>query len=131
MATSTAAFDQSEQASQARVMRPIDRIHLAKQCLGDEHLELEVLRLFDTTIATYFGRLLGSVSPDMVTLNLHTIKGAASGVGAWIVADLAKACEVELQEGRPLTPERLADLGIAVEEVRSAIARMIAGQPDE
>ncbi|MCY1562590.1 hypothetical protein D9M68_1000160 [compost metagenome] len=90
-----------------------------------------MLRLFDTTIATYFGRLLAATAPEQVTLNLHTIKGAASGVGAWIVADLAKACEVELQEGRPLTPERIADLGIAIEEVRSSIARMLADQPEE
>ena len=40
-----------------RPMRPVDLVHLAKQCLGDENLELEILRLFDTTLVTYFDRL--------------------------------------------------------------------------
>ncbi len=44
-------------ASAPRPSRPIDLVHLAKQCLGDENLELEILRLFDTTLVTYMGRL--------------------------------------------------------------------------
>lgn len=109
-------------------MRPIDLVHLAKQCLGDENLEYEILRLFDTTVKTYFARLDQAVSYDDLALNLHSIKGAASGVGAWTIADLAKSCEVELQAGRPLTTERIADLGIAVEEVRSFITRMLSNE---
>jgi len=111
-------------------MRPIDLVHLAKQCLGDENLELEVLRLFDTTIRTYFGRLQLAVSYDDLALNLHSIKGAAAGVGAWTIADQARSAEIELQAGRSLAPERIADLGIAVEEVRSFIARMLDSQQD-
>ena len=112
-----------------RAMRPIDLVHLAKQCLGDENLEYEILRLFDTTVKTYFGRLALAASYDDLALNLHSIKGAASGVGAWTIADLAKGCEAEMQAGRPLTSERIADLGIAIEEVRSFIARMLSNEP--
>lgn len=110
-------------------MRPIDLVHLAKQCLGDEGLEHEVLRLFDTTISTYFSRLVLATSDADLALNLHSIKGASAGVGAWTIADLAKAAETELQAGRPITPERIADLGIAVEEVRNFIARVLSDDP--
>lgn len=112
-----------------RSMRPIDLVHLAKQCLGDEHLEYEILRLFDTTVKTYFGRLEQALTFDEFALNLHSIKGAAGGVGAFTVSDLAKGCEIELQAGRPLNPERIADLGIAIEEVRSFITRMLSNEP--
>ena len=121
---------ENSSAPQVRAMRPIDLVHLAKQCLGDENLELEVLRLFDTTIRTYFGRLQLAVSYDDLALNLHSIKGAAAGVGAWTIADQARSAEIELQAGRSLAPERIADLGIAVEEVRSFIARMLDSQQD-
>lgn len=129
MATSAAATQhQAQEAVYARSARPIDLVHLAKQCLGDENLELEILRLFDTTVATYFGRLQQAEMFDDLAINLHSIKGAASGVGAWTIADAAKACEVELQAGRPLTTEHIADLGMAIEEVRSFIARMLSNE---
>jgi HPt (histidine-containing phosphotransfer) domain-containing protein len=108
-----------------RSVRPVDLVHLAKQCLGDEFLELEVLRLFDTTLAGYYGRLKMAASFDDLALILHSIKGAASGVGAWAIADLAKAMENEIRNGRPLTAERIDDLGLVVEDVRNFIARMV------
>lgn len=111
-----------------RPMRPVDLVHLAKQCLGDENLELEILRLFDTTLVTYFGRLKLASSFDDLAINLHSIKGASAGVGAWGIADLAAALEKDLRAGRPLTPERIDDLGMAVEEVRDFIARMLANE---
>jgi len=123
------AVEKLYQIAHVRAMRPIDLVHLAKQCLGDEHLEYEILRLFDTTVKTYFGRLEMAASYDDLALNLHSIKGAASGVGAWTIADLAKAAEVEMHAGRPLTSEHIADLGLAIEEVRSFIARMLSNEP--
>ena len=111
-----------------RPMRPVDLVHLAKQCLGDENLELEILRLFDTTLVTYFGRLKLATSFDDIAINLHSIKGASGGVGAWGIADLAQALEKDLQAGRPLTPERIDDMGMAIEEVRDFIARMLANE---
>ena len=113
----------------ARPTRPIDLVHLAKQCLGDENLELEVLRLFDTTLGTYLDRLQRSETGDAAML-LHSIKGAASGVGAWTVAEAAKAMEAEVRAGDSLKSERVEDLAMAVEEVRSFINRMLANHPD-
>lgn len=129
MAQRAAAVEQRDQEAHVREMRPIDLVHLAKQCLGDENLEYEILRLFDTTVKTYFGRLELAASYDDLALNLHSIKGAASGVGAWTIADLAKSAEIEMQAGRPLTAERIADLGMAIEEVRAFIARMLSNEP--
>ncbi|HEV7345680.1 MAG TPA: histidine kinase [Devosia sp.] len=129
MAQRSAAVKKLDHPAHVRPMRPIDLVHLAKQCLGDENLEYEILRLFDTTVKTYFGRLQVAASYDDLAINLHSIKGAASGVGAWIIADSAKACEVEMQAGRPLTTERIADLGIAIEEVCAFISRMLSNEP--
>lgn len=129
MAQQSAAVEKLGPASHARPMRPIDLVHLAKQCLGDENLEYEILRLFDTTIGTYFDRLERAEGDAELALILHSMRSAATGVGAWTIADLAKAAEAELQAGQPIVPERIADLGLAVEEVRVSITRMLADAP--
>ncbi|WIY51669.1 Hpt domain-containing protein [Devosia sp. YIM 151766] len=121
-----AFVEASSPVTPSRPVRPIDLVHLARQCLGDENLELEILRLFDATLLTYFERLKLATSFDDLAIHLHAIKGAAAGVGAWAVADLAKALESELREGRPLTMERIDDLGMAVEEARDFVGRMLA-----
>lgn len=117
-------------AGEARAARPIDLVHLARQCLGDENLELEILRLFDKTLTTYFERLTLASTFDDLALNLHAIKGAAAGVGAWGIVDLAKSLEDDLRDARPLKAERVADLGMAVEEVRGFIARMLTDKAE-
>ena len=129
MAQKSAAVEQIDSIRLTRPERPIDLVHLARQCLGDEHLEYEILRMYDTTVKTYFGRLQLASSYDELALNLHSIKGASGGVGAFSVANLAKSAEVELQAGRPLSPERIDDLGLAIEEVRGFIARMLDNEP--
>lgn len=111
-----------------RTARPVDLVHLAKQCLGDEALEMEVLRLFDTTIRDYYARLKLAANFDDLALILHSIKGAAGGVGAWTVAELAKAMEHEIRSGRPLSQEKIDDLGLVVEDVREFIGRMVANE---
>lgn len=112
-----------------RAARPIDLVHLAKQCLGDEHLEYEVLRLFDTTLATYFSRLQAAESAEAIALNLHSIKGASSGVGAWTIAELAKALEDDAKTGNSLNSERLHDLAMAIEETSAFIQDMLSKEP--
>lgn len=113
----------------ARAGRPIDLVHLARQCLGEASLELEILRLFDTTMVTYLDRLNRAVTFDELALNLHAMKGAAVGVGAVRIADLAKSLEHELRSGRPLTPEMIGDIGMAVEEARAFIGGMLNNEP--
>ena len=55
----------------------------------------------------------------------------SAGVGAWSVADLALRLEKDLKGGRPLRAEQIDDLGMAVEEVRDFIARMLANSPED
>jgi HPt (histidine-containing phosphotransfer) domain-containing protein len=54
--------------------------------------------------------------------NLHTIKGAALGVGAFRLAELARVAEIGLREGAPVNPEWIDDIHIAVEELSGFIA---------
>lgn len=126
MARALGFVEHVENPAERRENRPIDREHLARQCLGDASLEIEVLRLFDETIAKYMRRLATSADADETKMNLHVIKGAAAGVGAWSVADVARDAEASLREGRPVGAEKIADLAIAVEEVRGYIAELVA-----
>lgn len=109
--------------------RPIDMVHLSKQTLGDHGLETEVLRLFDQMSRVYFGRLESSTTEADVLRHLHTLKGAASGVGAWGIADLAKAAETQIREGGAVNPEQIDDLDIAVQECSAFIGDILANEP--
>lgn len=115
-------------ADEAKVLpihrRPVDLEHLAKQTLGDELLGHEVLRLFDQTARTIYGRLEASTTIEQLLMQLHTLKGAASGVGAWAIADLARLAESELKAGAPVSPERIDDIGLAVHEVSAFISEL-------
>jgi HPt (histidine-containing phosphotransfer) domain-containing protein len=126
MAQRSPAVGDADHFPAKRRARPIDLVHLAKQCLGDEGLEHEVLRLFDTTIKTYLARLLAAEAPDQVLFTLHTIKGAASGVGAFTIADLAKTMEADAKAGLVINPEQLDDLKMAVEEVSVFISDVLS-----
>jgi HPt (histidine-containing phosphotransfer) domain-containing protein len=108
--------------------RPIDMVHLSKQTLGDHGLECEVLRLFDQMARVYFGRLEASTTEADMLRHLHTLKGAASGVGAWGIAELAKTAEDEVRNG-VVNPERIDDLDIAVQEVSVFIGDILANEP--
>jgi len=106
---------------QEEIRRPIDLEHLSRQTLGDPGLELEVLRLFDEMSHVYYGRLETSTTVAELLQNLHTLKGAAAGIGAFGLAELARVAEAELREGAPVNPERIDDLNVAVEEVSAFI----------
>ncbi|MEQ1900786.1 MAG: Hpt domain-containing protein [Devosia sp.] len=104
---------------------PIDMNHLSNQALGDANLALEVLRLFDDMSRTYFARLEQSTTVPQLLEHLHTLKGAALGVGAFGLAELARTAEAELRGGQPVNPERIDDIGVAVEEVSAFIAEQV------
>lgn len=107
---------------------PIDMLHLSKQALGDRGLECEVLRLFDTMVRTYYGRLEVSTTADELLVHLHTLRGAAAGVGAWAIAELARVAEAELRQGAPVNPERIDDIGMAVHECSAFIGELLEGE---
>jgi HPt (histidine-containing phosphotransfer) domain-containing protein len=100
-------------------------VHLAKQTLGDKGLELEVLRMFDDAAGVYFGRIEHSTTTEELLRHLHTLKGAAAGIGAKAIADLAGAAERQVRDGGPVDPEQIDDLAIAVAECRAFIADLI------
>ncbi|HTJ56432.1 MAG TPA: hypothetical protein VL418_02550 [Devosiaceae bacterium] len=106
--------------------RPIDMMHLAKQALGDPALELEILRMFDQRLEKHFGRLETSGSVEDLLAQLEFIRKASIGIGAWSLAQHAHVMETELKAGEPVNPERVEDIHIAVEEVRTFIGEQIA-----
>ncbi|HZY68637.1 MAG TPA: Hpt domain-containing protein [Devosia sp.] len=110
---------------QPEIRRPIDMEHLSRQTLGDPGLELEVLRLFDEMSHTYYERLETSTNVDDLLRNLHTLRGAAAGIGAFGLADLARVAETELRAGAPVNPERIDDLAVAVQEVSAFISERL------
>jgi HPt (histidine-containing phosphotransfer) domain-containing protein len=104
---------------------PVDMTHLAKQTLGDRGLEQEVLRLFDETSRVYMDRIDRSTSVDELMRHLHTLKSAALGVGARAIAELARNTEDELKAGKPVDPERIEDLHMAIAECSEWIERVL------
>jgi HPt (histidine-containing phosphotransfer) domain-containing protein len=114
-----------DETPKQEIRGPIDLNFLRKQTLNDPGLEQEVLRLFDTMSHAYFERIETSTTVEDLLRNLHTLKGAAAGVGAVGLAELARVAETELREGAPVNPERIDDLNMAVQEVSAFIATRI------
>jgi len=114
---------------QTRWQRPIDLVHLARQTMGDWGLECEVLRMFEERARTYFARVEASTTIDELCTNLHSLRGAAAGIGAWTLVDLAGATEDDLRTGGAVNPERIDDLAIAVHEVGAYIADILKNEP--
>jgi HPt (histidine-containing phosphotransfer) domain-containing protein len=110
-----------QEALEPKIRRPIDMEHLSRQTMGDPGLQQEVLRLFDEMTHVYYERLEISTTVDELLRNLHTLKGAAAGVGAFGLAELARVAEAELRAGGPVNPERIDDLALAVQEVSAFI----------
>jgi HPt (histidine-containing phosphotransfer) domain-containing protein len=72
--------------------RAIDLVHLAKQTMGDKALEVEVLQMFARQARSCLQEI-GSGDRDRAKAASHRLKGAASAVGAFKVADAANALE--------------------------------------
>lgn len=74
----------------------VDLSHLARYTGGDEAINAEVLRLFDTQTSELVGRLqaiLDSRDAKSWKEIIHTLKGAARGIGAFEMADAAAFAE--------------------------------------
>ncbi len=78
--------------------RPIDLDHLNRYTGGDRGLNAEILKLFEDQCATTLAQLedlakengAGTKAWHLLT---HTLKGAARGVGAFGLADIAAEAE--------------------------------------
>jgi HPt (histidine-containing phosphotransfer) domain-containing protein len=108
--------------SLAALQGPIDFIHLAKQTLGDAHLQRELLKIFAEQSPLLLTRIVALGSGENSTFDdlIHRLKGSARAIGAARVASIAEAIEYS---GPGENRERLlADLGTALEACLAAIA---------
>ena len=105
--------------------RPIDLVYLARHTSGDTRLERDVLRMFGQVSRTFFSRIETSTNIGDLCRNLHSLRGAATSVGAWSIADLAKTMEDELANGAAVDPERIEDLDWAIHEASDFVARIL------
>jgi hypothetical protein len=74
---------------------PLDRVHLARQCLGDRELQEELLRLFRLQARALTAQLSESrhLSFEARAKIAHTLRGSALAVGAGRVAGAARRIE--------------------------------------
>ncbi len=115
-----------EGGSAMACQRPIDLVHLSKFTMGDKDLEREVLNLFATQSALYMDRLREAEDDRAWLEAVHTLKGSATGVGAWRVANYAG--EVERLEGEArhaVSDEAIHELGQSVAEVNQYIHELM------
>lgn len=73
--------------------KPIDLVHLSNLTMGDRELQLDVLKMFLAQIPNYLDMIKQSDTQEEIYRTAHTIKGAASSVGAFNLANLAKKAE--------------------------------------
>jgi HPt (histidine-containing phosphotransfer) domain-containing protein len=115
----------SERKSQVQAMPPgpaIDTSHLARMTLGERSLEREVLALFDRQADMLLPRIRGG-APALAAASAHTLKGSASGIGAFRVARAAQAVEQAEHSAIAAAIETLADM---LGEAKAEIARLLS-----
>jgi hypothetical protein len=118
--------DRSAQAGEPA----IDLVHLARQTMGDQALEIELLELFDGQSARIVAQLAGARAGDAKLRGdlAHTLRGSALAIGAARVARTAQAYEALHNERSPRQGSvdgALEALTGAVAEARAAIARLL------
>jgi HPt (histidine-containing phosphotransfer) domain-containing protein len=100
----------------------IDMAHLARMTLGERSLEREVLALFDRQADMLLPRIRGG-APALAAASAHTLKGSASGIGAFRVARAAQAVEQAEHAVIAAAIETLADM---LDEAKAEIARLLS-----
>jgi HPt (histidine-containing phosphotransfer) domain-containing protein len=113
-------------AGAASPAQTIDRAHLARMTFGDRALERELLGLFDRQATILLARMCGAPPEALATL-AHTLKGSATGVGAWHVAHAADTAERAAGPAGSAIERSLAiaDLAVVIEDARDDIAGLL------
>jgi HPt (histidine-containing phosphotransfer) domain-containing protein len=107
----------------------IDLEHLARYTGGERALNEDVLRLFDNQITAMVGELhalIASRDGKRWREVAHTIKGAARGVGAFSMGDLAASAEPINPADAPAAKDVIAKLEREAQTVRSFIEAYLA-----
>jgi HPt (histidine-containing phosphotransfer) domain-containing protein len=121
---SAALTKQAPAASIAASETPIDLVHLQHMTLGDRSLQREVLQLFERQAEMLIARMRDGDSA-MVTACAHTLKGSASGIGAFGVARAAEV--VELASSADDLRASIGRLAASVEFAKAIIAELLRG----
>lgn len=100
--------------------RPIDLDHLARQTMGQKDLEAEVLRLFLRQARECMRAITANGASERSNV-AHMLCGSARGVGAFAVADHAKA--LELAPGDQNALKALSEAVVDVENFLLRLAR--------
>lgn len=103
---------------------PIDLSHLKKYVGDDLALREEVLFIFAEQANTFCNLLKSDMTDESWRDNLHALKGAARGVGAW---ELGESCAngEPLVGGTPGKTERRAALLITLKkQIRDALGEV-------
>ena len=105
---------------------PIDLVHLARQTAGDRTLERELLVLFSQQCVRQLRTIHAEADARARADAAHTLRGAASAVGAWQVAEAAGVVERLAANGAAPGEAAMDALALAAAEARAAIARFDA-----
>ncbi len=101
----------------------LDETHLDRMTLGDRRLEREVLELFLRQTTIMLDRIVNAPAP-LAAAAAHTLKGSASGIGAWRVARAAELLEQAAgEDGGEDDASRhdpARDLADAIDELKAA-----------
>lgn len=114
----SASAEHTSSGEDERPCVPIDVEHLNQYTLGDRGLEREILTLFRDQLHLHLETLSGDCCAVTWKETTHTLKGAARGVGAWTISDLAAEAEdldgqVEISRKQAVV-SRLGDAAIEV-----------------
>lgn len=111
--------------SQGDHARWIDLVYLGRQTMGNKSLEIEILKLFRSQIEIHLGQLATLEDTAQLRVRLHTIKGAAHGVGAIEVGQLAGKAEKDLMTNGAVQPGAIDRLRQALQETSNFIADLL------
>lgn len=98
----------------------VDLEHLHRYTLGDMALEAELFEAFLPSAGRYVEQLSGTLNDDDWSRTAHALKGAARGIGAFDLGELAARAEAEPPAGSDRNA-RIAELRAAL----SAVERFV------
>jgi len=109
--------------------RPIDLAHLARYTGGEASLDADILQLFATQSAEQLRALhaaLDARDAESWRRIAHSLKGAARGIGAFVLADVAADAEAVDALAQTEAPRILSALEAEANTVQAFIAAYLA-----